>query len=78
VHYGSKVTDYSTDVLRNKIVAASKAADPSRLAPPFTVWTLSGRFRLRVKSDDSRGGALKWPSDPLGAARAADRDGIYL
>ena len=30
VHYGSKVTDYSTDVLRNKIVAASKAADPSR------------------------------------------------
>jgi len=29
-HYGSKVTDYSTDVLRDKIVAASKAADPTR------------------------------------------------
>ncbi len=30
VRYGAKVTDYSTDVLRDKIVAASAAADPTR------------------------------------------------
>ena len=34
VHYGSKVTDYSTDVLRNKIIAASKAANPARPSMP--------------------------------------------
>jgi arylsulfatase A-like enzyme len=30
VSYGAKVSEYSTDVLRDKIVAASRAADPTR------------------------------------------------